>query len=139
MQFESFEIMEVKFEYKAYVGVSMMYRGQSSGMSGIAPYGFFNLNSLTATQFEIICKDILNADLSANQRVIIGRCLEECQKVVNENSLQYWKSKWFEENQRAAKIQEQYFQEVGSLRADLLYMEDRLNKAQKKIVFLKRR
>lgn len=140
MQLEKFAVNKVSFEYSAYVGISMEFSKKSSGYSGIAPYGFHSLNSLEAQLFINICKDILqNSDISSNQRCIISQCYEECEKVINENSVEYWKKKWFEENQRAEKLQDDYYKEVGNLRSDLLYLEDKLQKAQKKIIYLKRK
>lgn len=139
MVFESFSpAVGVNFSYKAYVGLSMKVDNKESGLSGLTPYGFYHLNSTEASNFLGVCNQCLTFDLSTNQRLIIGRCIEECQKVLNELSIEYWKQKWFEENQRASQIQDQYFKEVGELRSDLLYIEDRLSKAQKKIVHLKK-
>lgn len=139
MVFETFSpAVGVNFSYKTYVGLSMKADNKESGLSGVAPYGFYYLNSLDAANFLGVCEQCLTLDLSSNQRLIIEKCKEECQRVIDENSVKYWKQKWFEENQRASQIQDQYFKEVGELRSELLYMEDKLKKAQKKIIYLKR-
>lgn len=139
MVFESFSpAVGVSFSYKTYVGVSMKVDNKESGLSGIAPYGFYHLNSLEASNFLGVCNQCLMFDLSSNQRLIIEKCKEECQKVINENSVKYWKDKWFEENQRALQIQEDSFAKIVSLEKYISELENKLKKAQKKIVYLKR-
>lgn len=139
MVFESFSpAVGVSFNYQAYSGMSMKVDNKESGLSGIAPYGFYHLNSTEASNFLGVCNQCLTFDLSTNQRLIIGRCIEECQKVLNELSIEYWKQKWFEENQRASEIQESSSTKIVSLEKYISELENKLKKAQKKIIHLKR-
>lgn len=142
MVFESFSpAVGVSFSYQAYVGLSMKADNTESGLSGVAPYGFYRLNSLQASNFLGVCQQCLSFDLSTNQRIIIEKCMEECKRVIDENSVKYWKEKWVEEKEKTTSLQESLYlckDETDCLKREIEVLKVQLVKAQKKIMHLKR-